>query len=345
MAARLRFRLFPGALSVAVVACGSPAAQLSGSSELTSASDPTIAAPDAGQAATSASVPAGAAASPTYDCGREGTSREEEVCRRWYCDGKPTQPASWTGSPATCDRGDLDPVAADHALRRINVHRLLAGIEPFTMEAAWTGAAQACALIAHANGRLSHEPPRSSACWSEAGAEISERSLVANVSLVPSVAAYFQDPGNEATMVHRRWLLDETLSNVGFGSTDRYSCVVVAGSRTKASARPTSARGWAAWPPAGPVPLDVFEAEKLDTAGWTVQSTSEELARATVTVSRDGTELPIVATSLTASMGSRSAIRFVPQGWRTEAGRVYTVTVVGPDVRREIVVQPTACGR
>ena len=260
----------------------------------------------------------------------EGTSRAAQACWRWRCDGDPNKPAAWDGSAATCSAGDLDPDAADRALRRINVHRFIAGVAPFIQEPSWTAAAQQCALIADANGKLSHTPPQSWDCWSQTGADTSAGSLVANRSIAASIAAYVEDPGNEATMVHRRWLLDETLASVGFGSTDKFSCVVVDGHEIgPATAKPSPAttRGWSAWPPDGPVPFDVFADEKLDTAGWTVQSVTEDLDAADVTVILNGAVLPITQTHLTALEGSRSAIRFLPVGWTTAAGSSYAVHV------------------
>lgn len=276
-----------------------------------------------------------------------GASRAEQVCWRWRCDGDANKAATWDGDANACTSGALDDAAADAALRRINTHRFLADLAPFTSEPAWTEAAQKCALIAHANHKLSHTPPPSWDCWSKDGAAMSGGSLVANVSVAPSIAAYFEDPGNETTMVHRRWLLDETLSSVGFGTTDHYSCVVVDGhSASKPAAKPfeeSDVRGWAAWPPAGPVPFDVFVEEKLDTAGWTIQSTKDDLDAATVKVSRDGEIMPVTVTHLTALEGSRSAIRFVPQGWVTEAGRSYAVSVIGSAAKIDFEVQPIAC--
>jgi uncharacterized protein YkwD len=329
-------------LSSLVGACAATTAQPSDdAAELTTSSaDATTSTPKQTQRAT---LPKPGA---TYDCSANTTSRAEQVCQRWYCDGDGGAKAVWHGDSATCNPGDLDTAAADNALQRINVHRFLAGLEPFTADPELTGAAQDCALIAHANKKLSHEPPPSWSCWSTAGASISEGSLVANVSLAPSIAAYIEDPGNEPTMVHRRWLLDETLSSVGFGTTDHYSCVVVDGrSMGKPPVKPKDARGWAAWPPAGPVPFDVFASEKLDTAGWTVQSMKNDLEGATVQVTLDGKNMPVAVTQLTAGQGSRSAIRFVPQGWVTEAGRSYAVAVKGSAADIRFEVQPVGCGQ
>ncbi len=151
-------------------------------------------------------------------------------------------------------------------------------------------------------------------------------------------------------MVHRRWLLTETLATVGLGSTDHYSCVVVdgrglgGGSTLAKSAKTKDAaeRTWAAWPPAGPVPFDVFTEEKLDDAGWTVQSSDQDLADANVTVTDDGELKPVTLTHLTPLLGSRSAIRFVPDGWKSEPGHAYSVRVQGRTTIA-FTVEPTTC--
>ena len=287
-----------------------------------------------------------------------GPSRRDQVCHRWRCDGRDASVAArWSGELSSCSAGDLDGAAAERALRLVNLHRFLAGVEPVTAEATWTGAAQQCALVAHANGKLSHTPSPDWRCWSDVAALTSSVSLIANRSAPPAIAAFIEDPGNEATMVHRRWLLSEELKHVGFGSTDRYSCVVVDGRSLDAAANAGAAktvsapvddaehaepRGWVAWPPPGPVPLDVFRSERLDEIGWTVQSSSDDLDHATVSVTSEGTKLPITTTALEPLEGSRSAIRFVPEGWKTESGRAYVVSVEGTRAL-EYTVEPTGC--
>ena len=277
--------------------------------------------------------------------------RRVEVCRRWHCDGRgASEAAQWAGDPAACNAGDLDPRAAERALRLVNVHRWLAGLDPVASEASWTAAAQGCALVAHANKRLSHTPGRDWQCWSDEAALASQVSLIANRSASNAVLPFFEDPGNEETMVHRRWLLAEELSTVGFGSTDRYTCIVVAGSEldrakgksTASPEAPAGARGWSAWPPAGPVPIDVFTSERLDTMGWTVQSSSVGLEAAEVTVTEDGTPRPVRVSKLTPNQGSRSALRFVPDGWTTQAGRTYAVSVRGK-IEIDFSVEPVDC--
>jgi len=292
-----------------------------------------------------------------------GPSRRDLVCHRWRCEGREGAiAASWSGDASTCNAGDLDGGGAERALRVLNLHRFLAGLDDVTVEAPWSGPAQQCALLAHANAKLSHTPPSDWRCWSDVAAFTSSVSLIANRSAPLSIAAFIEDPGNEATMVHRRWLLSEKLTRIGLGSTDRYACVVVDGrglpaklgaadGRTAspaeaaegASRSEPSPRPWVAWPPPGPVPMDVFATERLDEIGWTVQSSDDDLDRGVVTVSVGGRQLPVRTTHLVPLLGSRSALRFVPDGWSTEAGLSYEVRVT-TDVRSfDFTVEPTDC--
>jgi hypothetical protein len=271
----------------------------------------------------------------------------ERICRRWRCEApNSAPPAAWDGNGASCSPGRLDADAAARALRRINLHRDLAGLDPIAFEDEWIDSGQACAVLAHANAKLSHDPGRDWACWSQLGASTSAVSLIANRSAEVSIRAYFEDPGNETTMSHRRWLLSPTLERVGFGSTDRYSCVVLDGPNRpkRSSLQPPT---WVAWPPPGLVPMQVFESELLDTAGWTIQSETESLELATVSVSADDRTMPVRTTHLEPLRGSRSALRFVPDGWRTTPGVKYTVRVTPPPwaVEPETVftVEPIGC--
>jgi hypothetical protein len=283
-----------------------------------------------------------------------GSTRRDAVCHRWRCDARfATAPARWTGSASSCDAGGVDDGAVDRALAAINLHRFLADVPPLLAEPTWSKAAQDCALVAHANRRLSHTPTPDWTCWSDLAASASAVSLIANRSAPPAVAALIEDPGNATTLVHRRWLLSEELLFVGFGSTDRYSCIVVDGRsidrangttsrRTRPASETESVRHWTAWPPPGPVPFDVFASERLDEVGWTVQSSLLDLEDAKVLVTVDGEAAPIHLTHLAPHEGSASAVSFAPDGWRTETGHVYRVTVDG-DAPISFSVEPTDC--
>lgn len=282
---------------------------------------------------------------------KPGDDRRSQVCWHWACDGRAATPATWNGDATSCQAGTLDPAAAGRTLALVNLHRFLADLPAVDVEPAWSPAAQQCALVAHANAKLSHEPPREWTCWSQTAYDASKVSLVANRSGPPSVAAFMEDPGNETTIVHRRWLLSEQLTRIGIGSTDRYACLVVDGQSldraTDAGARDAgvrSGRPWAAWPPEGPVPMGVFETEQLDTVGWTVQSGVDDLDPKTVVIRANGAILPTKVTLLEAQLGSRSAVRILPDGWSTAAGTQYDVTVSGASTHLAFVVEPVDCG-
>jgi hypothetical protein len=100
----------------------------------------------------------------------------------------------------------------------------------------------------------------------------------------------------------------------------------------------TATKRFMAWPPPGPVPLQAIQipnvgaSNSVDRTGWTVQTyaTADGLTNATVTVTDNGTNLPVIVTQLGANYGSRSAIRFVPTGWASQAGHSYLVSVTSP---------------
>jgi hypothetical protein len=295
---------------------------------------------------------AGTPTEPSPECAKAtGLDRRDQVCHRWRCEERDARAAApWRGDPKSCAAGELDTDAGERALRLINLHRFLAGVAPVVAEASWSGAAQECSLLAHANTKLSHTPAREWRCWSDVAALTSSISLIANRSIPLAIGAFMEDPGNELTMVHRRWLLSEDLARVGLGSTDRYACVVVDGAPLDPAAAPVAstlvaavpARGWVAWPPDGAVPIDVFEAQQLDTIGWTVQSNGSDLASATVTVTDSGKALAVTVTPLEPMLGSRSAIRFVPHGWKARAGHAYAVSIRGPKAI-DFIVEPVDC--
>src|SRR5439155_15441965 len=116
--------------------------------------------------------------------------------------------------------------------------------------------------------------------------------------------------------------LSTTLGSVGIGSA-RSSCLVVSGGAT-ASAKP-----WSAWPPEGPVPLGAIKVTNADTSGWSFQSTKISLKTATVTVTDQGQSVPVTVIQLGRGFGDDWALKFVPSGWKSQAGHAYAVTING----------------
>ena len=173
----------------------------------------------------------------------------------------------------------------------------------------------------HANGQLSHNPPQSWECYSSDGASAAGASNIAGTSGFAAVGLYMQDPGNPQTIGHRRWILSNSLGNVGLGSTSSYSCMWVIGGGGNAG------KPWTAWPPPGYVPHAAVS--PLNSTGWSVQSDSVSLGDAEVSVTANGQDMPVQVNQLLGGYGSSSAISFIPMGWSVQADTTYTVEITG----------------
>lgn len=278
-----------------------------------------------------------------------------EVCRRWACGRAGLTAAAWKGSLQTCSPDRIDDAARQSALRLVNAYRFLAGLPDVVSESSWEEPAQECALLAQANGKLSHEPPREWSCWSDRAARASGVSLIANRSAPLAIDPFIEDPGNEESMVHRRWLLSESINRIALGSTDGFACAMVDGrqfetedetaqdAEEQAQMLSTPPRSWVSWPPAGPTPIDAIRRTKIDTMGWTLQSSSLDLDGASVEVRVDGELRPIKVLPLERLLGSLTAIRFLPDGWSTEVGKRYDIHAVKNDIVMDVAVEPVDC--
>lgn len=253
--------------------------------------------------------------------------RVAAVCDRWSALRADLSEGAWSGDVRACDAGDMTDAWRDRVLESINTHRFLADLPPVTRDPGRDAIAQECALMMHANGTLSHNPPASWACYNDTGASGAGSSNIAESPGIAAMDLYMVDFGNESTFGHRRWFLSNSLGPVGIGSTDRFSCHYVLGGSGSHGAE------WVAWPPPGPVPFEVmdpiltFSAPSVDEIGWTVQSDSIALGDATVGVSRGGESLEVESWSLAAWYGSQHAIAFRPVGWSSEPGATYDVSV------------------
>jgi hypothetical protein len=185
---------------------------------------------------------------------------------------------------------------------------------------------QQCALMMRANNDLSHTPPTTWLCYTQAGADAAGSSNISGGQAVSSVDAYMIDDRNPTTLGHRRWVLSNSLGPIGIGGTDKASCMNTLDGTGKAG------KAWMAWPAAGTIPLQALNGARgasVDATGWSIQSDKIDLSTAQVTVTVDGTAQPVTVTQLLANYGTKYAIDFIPQGWKTQAGKTYSVSVSG----------------
>ena len=272
--------------------------------------------------------------------GAGGLAGAGDVCARWLADRADLSEGTWTGDVASCNAGDIGDQARANALRLVNLYRWLAALPAVVTDPARDMQDQQCALMMRANNMISHTPPTSWTCYTQAGADAADSSNVSSGPAVSSVDGYMIDPGNATTIGHRRWILSNSLGPIGIGGTDRASCMWTLDGTGKAN------KAWTAWPAPGVIPLQALTPARgtgVDSTGWTVQSDSINLAGAQVTVMLDGAAQPVTVTQLDANYGSRYAIRFNPTGWTTQAGKTYSVSVTGIPTAISYDVQIVSC--
>ena len=251
------------------------------------------------------------------------------ACTRWNADRKDLSEGTWSGSVKTCDAGDLSANGRTNALRQVNLVRYLAGLPEVTNDATLDAKAQACAMLMWANGSMSHTPPQTWKCWTQDAYDAASHANLFSGAAVQSALVYSIDGGanNTDSLGHRRWLLSNSLGPIGIGSTAQGpSCLWVIGGSGNAG------KAWQAWPPPGVFPYaahgDAY-GDTVDKSGWSIQSDSLNLDKATVSVTESGVDMPVQTRSLASGYGSDSAIAFTPQGWTMAAGKTYHVVASG----------------
>lgn len=322
-------------LVLALVACGSDDADVEDDDSGPSGSGGMTAGPSgSGGMATTTSSTGGSGG-----MGQGGDAEAAEVCARWNADRADLSEGTWSGAIAGCMAGDTSMAGRDNALKLINLYRWLSDLPAVTHDATRNAKAQECALMMHANNDLDHYPPMSWDCWNADGDEAAERSNIATTPGVRAVDLYMADPGNATTIGHRRWILNNRLGPVGLGSTDGYSCMWVVGGNGNGG------RDWTAFPAEGVWPIEAMSASfaSVDDTGWTIQSEDINLEAGTVTVTEDGVEVPVTVDVLQRNIGSKYAIKLTPQGWTSQAGSVYEVSVTDVSMPFSYEVRMVSC--
>jgi uncharacterized protein YkwD len=258
-------------------------------------------------------------------------SRRQEVCTRWRNDRQDVREGDWSGAVASCSAGDLSSDGRDRALKLLNLYRFLADLPPVTHDRDLDTKAQGCALMMDANQALSHDPPKSWTCYNDVGADAAGHSNISSGPAVGSMDLYMIDPGNDSTLGHRRWMLSNSLGPVGIGSTSSASCLWVIGGAGDAR------KPWVAWPPPGPVPSAALTTGgSVDETGWSIESSDLDLTDAQISVSDGTQDLPVTVNQLGQGYGETFAVRWLPNGWKTQAGHSYRITATAPKLSAPI---------
>jgi len=145
---------------------------------------------------------------------------QAQVCARYNADIASTAEKTSTGGDvAQCLPGAVTRAALNDGLRRLNLYRWLAGLQPAWDRPNLNQPAQEAALMMHANNALSHGPPKTWKCYTDAGAKSAGSSnLALGTKTIPAaIDLFIADPGTPS-LGHRRWCLNPPLGKTGFGA-------------------------------------------------------------------------------------------------------------------------------
>lgn len=184
---------------------------------------------------------------------------------------------AWTGDISSCTPGAISKSAESKTLKMIHYFRELCGL-PAAIEwdTAYNRKAQEAALMMLANNDLSHNPPASWTCYTEAGKEGAGKSnLALGYHTTQAITAYMADYGESNYAVgHRRWILFPRAKYFGLGSTSRSQALWVIG-RTGTDPKPA----FVAYPAPG------FFPKPLVYPRWSFSKDGADFSQATVTMS------------------------------------------------------------
>jgi uncharacterized protein YkwD len=128
-----------------------------------------------------------------------------------------------------CRAGTLTAAEKSSALTTVNAIRAAHGLAAVAYDAAGDSEVMQISLMSVVTGQLSHDPTSAWGCYTAAGLAGAKSSNLylggpsAYLTLAPSasiLAGWLADVGSEATLGHRRWMLDPFLKQIAFGRVD-----------------------------------------------------------------------------------------------------------------------------
>jgi uncharacterized protein YkwD len=143
---------------------------------------------------------------------------------------------------AICRAGTLTAAEKSGAMAGVNAIRVAHGLAAVAYDTAGDNEVMQTALMSVANSALSHAPPSTWGCYSAAGLSGAQTSnlylggpsaYLTLASTASILSGWLADVGSEATLGHRRWMLDPFLKQIAFGRVDVQAA---SGVRTTAAA-------------------------------------------------------------------------------------------------------------
>ncbi len=248
-------------------------------------------------------------------------------------------PPDWNGATGSCTPGTTSTAYRQAAIDRVNVYRALAGLPGniTLLGSTPATATQAAALIFSANQSLSHLPPNTWTCWTQAGSNGAGNSNIAagygnNAAAgTGAIDLYMDDSGSGNTAAgHRRWVLYPPQQMMDSGS-------IPYGPQWAANAlwvfsgwgtRPPTPNG-VAWPPRGYLPWQLLPSSSNR---WSFSWNGANFSAATVSMTRNGVPLGLPTYETVANGYGDNTLVWRPQGvtYAQPSGDVaYHVTISG----------------
>ena len=251
-------------------------------------------------------------------------------------------PSGWTGSVLLDNAGTTTQAFKDATLLRVNYFRAMGGV-PATVvfSDTFNAADQLAALMMSANNALSHVPPLAWIDYSAPGAAAAGSSNLAlgtDDNGPTAITGYIQDNGgNNPAAGHRRWVLYPPETTMGTGDVDASAlnyaanALYVIDQASFASPAPAARDNFVAWPPPGYVPYDLISPR------WSLAYPGADFSAASVTMSRQGTAVPVRLEALVTGAGDNSLV-WVPDNADPTNPPAPTAPAAGKEVTTTVTV-------
>ncbi|HMJ75259.1 MAG TPA: fibronectin type III domain-containing protein, partial [Iamia sp.] len=236
-------------------------------------------------------------------------------------------PVGWTGNTDSCTEGTETAASIEATRAALNFYRGLVGLPGLPNAAADNADAMRAALLQHANSSqgLSHFPPSSWACWTQARYDASGNHNLSSLPAAQGIQLYMVDPGDGNDFAgHRNWLLHPRGTAFATGSTSAYNALdIQTGGSVPAGV------DWIAWPNEGYVPKAIVQPYLW----WTKTLFSIKNAAQTLDYSLASVTVKVGSTSLPVEIRDRSGqltwYTTLPADWDSSGDVKFDITVSG----------------